>query len=332
VRTITTPQGRKDITLEEAETIKRTLGVPRRDAAESGIEDVTPAQVAAMLRPVLERLLTEIQRSFNYYRQTFKVQKVERLLISGGTSRLKSLPEFLMANLVGVRVELFDPLGTIQGWTDPRVAEQELLEDMAPQLVVAFGLALDRQPTRFNLLPAEVKIQQQMAIAKLALKVAVPVIVLILLGFYGTLGAQTVRYQKLFRNAKLQLAMMEPTIQKIRVYDTMLQSLNERRTLLEKAVGRQPLWAGVLKELSLITPEGIVLTQVALLPDAQPRQIRVKGEIFPTYTTVEVGFSQYQILLEESPFFDHVKPVSMRRDPYSATPKADFEVTCQLVY
>ncbi len=332
MRTVTTPTGRKDITLEEAETIKRTLGVPRRDAVESGIADVTPSQVAAMLRPVLERLLTEIQRSFNYYRQTFKVQKVERLLLSGGASRLKALPEFLTANLVDVRVELFDPLGAIQGWTDPRVAEQDLLEDMAPQLVVAFGLALDRQPNRFNFLPFEVKVQRKLDIAKLLLKVSIPVVVLIILGFYGTLAAQTVRYHTLFRNASMQLDTMESTAQKIRVYDAMFQSLTERKNLLEKAVGRQPLWAGVLKELSLITPDGIVLTEVSLLPDAQPRQARLKGEIYPTYTTVEVGFSQYQILLEDSPFFDAVRPVSMKRDPYSATPKASFELTCQLVY
>ena len=333
VRTITLPQGRYDITVQEGEQIKRQLGIPRKDSTEQPIEGLSVTQMLAMMRPVLERLLTELQRSLNNYRQTFKVQKINRLFLSGGGSRLKHLDEFLGANLSGIRVERLDPLSTIQGWSDPRAsAHQELLEHLAPHLAVAFGLALDQRKDRFNLVPPEVRLEERVALARLSVQVAFPVAALLFFGFCTMLRAQPAQYRTLIVNTQAQIAALQGQAQKIQLLDQMQQTMEQRKALLEKAVGRQPLWTGLLKELSHITPDDITLTEIAIVPAVQPRQLRIVGEIVPKFTSAEIAFAQYQISLEDSPFFENVKPVHMKKDPFSVTPKATFELTAQLTY
>ena len=333
VRTITLPQGRHDITLQEAEQMKRQLGIPRKDSTEQPIEGLNVTQILAMMRPVLERLLTELQRSLNYYRQTFKVQKINRLFLSGGGSRLKHLDEFLGANLSGIRVERLDPLSTIQGWSDPRASEhQELLENLAPHLAVAFGLSLDLRKDRFNLVPPEVKMEERLALARLSVQVAFPVTALIFFGFCTMLRAQPVQYRALIQNTKVQIAALAPQAQKIQLLDQMQSTMEQRKALLEKAVGRQPMWTGLLKELSHLTPDEITLSDIGIVPNSQPRQIRIVGEIVPKFTSAEIAFAQYQISLEDSPFFESVKSVTMKKDPFSVTPKATFELVAQLTY
>ncbi len=333
VRTITLPQGRHDITAQEAEGIKRQLGIPRKDSLEQPIEGLGVTQILAMMRPVLERLLTELQRSLNYYRQTFRVQKISRLFLSGGGSRLQHLNEFLAANLSGIRVERLDLLSTIHGWSDPRASEhQELLERLAPHLAVAFGLALDQRQGRFNLVPPEVKIEERLALARLSAQVALPVAALLFFGFCTMLRAQPVQYRNLIANTQAQIAALAPQAQKIQLLDQMQQTMEQRKALLEKAVGRQPLWTGMLKELGHITPEEIALTEIGVVPNTQPRRLRIAGEILPKFTSAEIAFAQYQISLEESPFFENVKPITMKKDPFSVTTKATFELTVQLTY
>lgn len=334
IRTITTESGRVTITIDEAERLKSTWGIPtKKDATnpDAKKEIVSIAQIAAMMRPVLERLMTEMKRSINYYRQAFKVNKIDRLFLTGGTSRLRNLDEYFSRNLVDVKIEKLDPLEVIAGWTDPRKSNQELLEKLVPNLATCFGIALEKKPA-VNLIPLEAKIQQKLELVKFALKITIPVLALLLSIFYATFYSQVTKYRKLVDSAHFAIAKLQPTIERIKEYDRMRQAIEERKALLEKAVGRQPVWSGALKELSLITPEGIILTRLSTVPETQPVKIRIEGDIYPTYTSIDLTLSQYMITLDESPFFVQVELVATTRDPYSPTPKASFELVCQLVY
>ena len=99
---------------------------------------------------------------------------------------------------------------------------------------------------------------------------------------------------------------------------------------MEKAVGAQPIWWGVLKELSVITPPEVILSEITTSEGKKPLQIRLVGEIFAKDTTVDLALSQYLLALDESPFFVRVKLVSTQTDMYSAVPRASFDIICQL--
>ena len=60
------------------------------------------------MRPFLERLLSEIRTSFDFYMTEFQIPKVEKIIMSGGGAGLKGLREFLAEDL-GIEIELADP-------------------------------------------------------------------------------------------------------------------------------------------------------------------------------------------------------------------------------
>lgn len=131
-----------------AEQLKRQYGLPMADALGTTASGIPLAEIAVMMRPAVERLVNEIQRSVDYYREKYKTGALQHIYLTGGGARLKNLEQVLTAKL-GVTTEPYDPFATLipKKWRyDERLAE------LAPQLGVAFGLALDRRK-ELNLLP-----------------------------------------------------------------------------------------------------------------------------------------------------------------------------------
>jgi type IV pilus assembly protein PilM len=94
-------------------------------------------KAAAAVEAVLSTLASEIRTSFDYY-ESQGSSSVAKIFLSGGGSQFAGLKE-LLTNLLGMEVQLWDPLRQIKsaGAIDPRK-----LADIASQLAVAVGLAL----------------------------------------------------------------------------------------------------------------------------------------------------------------------------------------------
>jgi len=131
------------------EAIQKELGLPF-DSAErvkkgEPMDGVDPADVAPILRTVTESLLLEIQKTFDFFKATAASDRIDRVLVSGGTSRVDGFVDRL-AERFGTPVELFDPFRKIQ--FDPKRFGIERVEDVAPTSAVAVGLALRRAGDR----------------------------------------------------------------------------------------------------------------------------------------------------------------------------------------
>jgi type IV pilus assembly protein PilM len=100
LRAIVVPgQGTIELTYEEAENLKQTHGIPF-GAEEAGHAGRIPlSAVSIMLRPTLERLARELWNSFDYCNEQFQGEAVTRLVLLGDGSRVRNLPEYLMAVL-----------------------------------------------------------------------------------------------------------------------------------------------------------------------------------------------------------------------------------------
>jgi len=127
------------------EAIQKELGLPF-DSAErvkkgEPVDGVDTTDAAPILRTVTENLLLEIQKTFDFFKATAASDRIDRVLVSGGTSRVDGFLERL-GERFNVPVELFDPFRKIQ--IDPRKLGIERLEDVAPTSAVAVGLALRR--------------------------------------------------------------------------------------------------------------------------------------------------------------------------------------------
>lgn len=336
-RSISTSTGPININAEDAERIKRQCGIPLEEEAKTefltdfGI--LSGEQISTMLRPTLERMVMEINRTFTYYASTFKTYPADELYLTGGNSRLKNLPQFLAHNLQGLKkVEPLNALKAAKTWKDNAVFKQELvMEQAAPHLSCAFGLCLG-SGGKINLLPAKEKLEQKAAFLSIILKISFPLILSLNLLYYAVSFIGARNYKKLIKDTTYEIKKLAPASTKAREYLEIKTKLDERKKLLEQASGSQPLWHGVFKELSNITPKEVILSKITMVENKEPKELRVAGKIFSKYTIVDLELSQYLMVLGDSPFFSNVQLVSSEQDMYSPIPAANFEIVCRMKY
>ena len=336
-KTVTLSTGTVTISADEAEKLKRNCGVPLQDEAKTEyLTDFGPfrgEQISAMLRPTLERLVMEINRTFSYYTKTFKSDLSDELYLTGGASRLKNLDKFLLFNLEGVqKVEILNYLKKIKGWADTGVLKQELMMEQAmPHMAVAFAICLGTGG-RVNVLPVKERVEQKALLLSLALKIGMPLLLLLTLGFYGLNWGNAVKYKMLVRSMDNEILRLAPQTQLIRDYLAMKSALDERERTLERAKGKQPYWWGLFKEFSNVIPPQVTIQKISFVSSKEPKEIRLTGKIFAKYSIVDLELSQFQLALEESPYFSRVELLPPEKDMYSAIPAANFEIICQLNY
>jgi cell division ATPase FtsA len=333
---INSPSGAMNVSPEEAEKLKRNIGIPLQDEAKvEFLTDYGPLkgeQLSALLRPTLERLVMEINRTVSYYIKTFKPENpIDEIYLTGGSSRLRNIEKFLLYNLEGVqKVEPLNIVRTVKGWADSGVFKQELMMEQAmPHLAVAFGLCLG-SGGKVNLIPAKEKLEQKAVLLSTALRIGFPLILLLSLIFYALNYGNALKYKILSNNLDSVMSRLEFSASQVKEYNGMKESLQQRKQLLETAKGKQPDWLGVFKELSHITPPGVILQKVYTTRGKTAQELRLVGKIFAKYSVVDIELSQYVLTLSDSPFFSHVELVLNKNDMYSPIPAADFEIVCQL--
>jgi len=120
------------LTFDQAEAVKRGLPLP---------EGIEQRDIAPILDTVSDILALEIQKTMDFYRATVEEGEsaVEKILVSGGGSKLKGLVDFLSRRFE-VPVEMFDPFRKIK--VDSRGFDPEYMREIVPEMAIAVGLAL----------------------------------------------------------------------------------------------------------------------------------------------------------------------------------------------
>jgi type IV pilus assembly protein PilM len=120
------------LTFDQAEAVKRGMPLP---------EGIEQRDIAPILDTVSDILALEIQKTMDFYRATVEEGEsaVEKILVSGGGSKLKGLVDFLSRRFE-VPVEMFDPFRKIK--VDARGFDPEYMREIVPEMAIAVGLAL----------------------------------------------------------------------------------------------------------------------------------------------------------------------------------------------
>jgi type IV pilus assembly protein PilM len=104
--------------------------------------DVSPEQVAAVLREASAQLVLEVRKTVDFYRATAPVEKLSRVVVSGGAYQAVGLVDLLSSEF-GAPVDVLDPFRRV---TKPSKA---IGADAAgPAYAVAVGLAMRQEGDR----------------------------------------------------------------------------------------------------------------------------------------------------------------------------------------
>ena len=114
---------------EHAELLKRGTSV----------EGIDFDQARPVLRAVTESLLLEIQKTFDFFRGTTGTDHIDKIVLSGGSSRVDGFAEML-GERFEAHIEEFDPFKAIA--FDAQKLGVDSRADAAPMAAVAVGLAL----------------------------------------------------------------------------------------------------------------------------------------------------------------------------------------------
>jgi type IV pilus assembly protein PilM len=131
------------------EAVQREMNLPF-DAAETlkkghAIDGATVDDALPVLRAMTDNVLLEVQKTFDFFKATAASDRIDRLILSGGASRVHGFGEMLQDRF-GTPIEDFDPFRRIA--VDTKKLSPEQREAIGSTGAVAVGLALRRAGDR----------------------------------------------------------------------------------------------------------------------------------------------------------------------------------------
>ena len=299
---LTSDRGKTQLSFEEAEKIKREVGIP------SGVEPriidgkVSTAQIRSMLMSPLEQLANEIERCFNYYREDTGGGKIGSITLFGGGSSLKGLAKYLSDSL-----ELNVTVGN--SFEDLPMEKSVLQgkENIANRMELAVSVALSEEKG-INLLPLEIKNEKVITFKRGIIEAVAVALILTLSFVYIGMDIKLNNIKKRTSVARMELSSLETQLRKA-----------EAAVLANKILIDEPQWEDVFTELSNILPNNIYLTNISM----QNNIMTIKGVVASEYG--EDILSEFIITLEKG-IFSSVKLVTSKE--LSEKNGTEFELTC----
>ena len=131
------------------EAVQKELNLPFESAeqAKKGqhVDGVNFEDVRPVLHAMTENVLLEIQKTFDFFKATAASDRIDRIVLSGGASRVDGFAESLQERFA-TTVETFDPFRRISFDTGKlNIADAE---NVLPTAAVAVGLALRKAGDR----------------------------------------------------------------------------------------------------------------------------------------------------------------------------------------
>lgn len=211
----------------------------------------------------VKQLGSEIDRSFGYYKAQFHIERIDRLVLYGGASKLINLDKFLSEDL-GLFVEIGNPLNGLL--FDQKAFAN--LEEFNSFFALAIGVALNSGAVkRINLLPLELRKDTKLQTKKLLFKV-VPLLVFCLLAWvYLNIVSKE---KKLSKEKIVQEEII--TIWKNQ------QDLEKKHKFLNSIYSVQESWLKIFKGISQTIPEGVWLNSIQLEPTAKKLVLEGAGQ------------------------------------------------------
>ncbi len=251
------------------------------------------SQVASALSPILENLFAEIRRSLNYYRSQPGGAEITKVILSGGSARLKNLEKFLSQRL-RVPVEIADPLSQIK--YDPTTFK---LEEILPSLSVVVGLALraiELGEIRISLLPQIVRervlIRARRRNLMIAAGLGATIIFLIGLLFLQRLQQKETR----LNYVEAELEKVKEIVPKVKKLKREKAAAEKREKVITGLLTEKARWLDVLLEMTRVFPSSVWLKSLSL-PAKDSASISAQA------SSVE-AVSNLMVRLKSSPYFE----------------------------
>jgi len=295
-------------------------------------------QVSQIIKIELGKLVNELQLSFNSYQAQFLEEKIDRIVLSGGTAKLKNLDKFLSANLK-VPLEIEKPLDKILVEPYLKKKKYEKLHLFSPSLNIATGLALG-EGKGISFSPAK---EKRARLVRRTISVLLPsvwflALFLLLTTGYNFLGQKATTYQQELQSKRDEIAYLQPKVD--RAY-SLMRDLDKGGQHYKSIIGlreRGIPWVHILAQFSQNIPKKAWLWELSTeerLTDTPLEEaslfLTIKGSIKREGLADDLSLIEFIKRLEESPYFERVWLQSTQRNPRYEEKVIDFTIAAHLL-
>lgn len=342
-------EGESHLLFERAERIKGEVGIPSEtDPDEITDESIKRPKVTVLIRPVLERMAVEIGRSLDYYKSQFNVDRIDRLLLTGGGANLKNIGPYLAAEL-RLPVELFNPLKELL--FDSKKIALQTLDETGCIFTVATGTALPG-PKRIELLPARRPFVDKTRMVKWIPLFAPLITLLFFLGIVWNMDGQVAALQAERDSKMARVTAIETLRTKMTLLKEKEGKLKQELSLFPSLIAVGVPHPEVLREVSRMIPSNVTLTQLEVQAGAKPpkkqsqapkpqagefekggeRELFLNGIVFGSDLQCLTALAQIIERLEGSPLFKNARLVSAEEIKSYNQPGAKFEIISNIAF
>ena len=117
------------------------LSFDQAEALKKGerVDGAAPENLQPILQVVSENIAMEIQKTFDFFRATSSEDRLDRIFLCGGTSKVQGLRD-LLSERFEAGVEMLNPFNSVT--YNPRDFDPDFINDVSPSAAIAVGLAV----------------------------------------------------------------------------------------------------------------------------------------------------------------------------------------------
>ena len=243
-----------DVQIDEAEALKRRADISSTDPL--------VARAGQVVRDRVAPLVEEIRGSLDYYMAQSQSVVIDRLLVTGGGSRMAGLMERLQSQ-VGARVEPGRPLAGMRIGRQIGLDQADLADNEA-LLTVPVGLALAGEQRkgvrRINLVPREVAAVREARKQTVLAGTGVAAMGALLLGLWASQASKIDDERQAVAANKQETERLQREVATLGDTIKLDAELDERRAQVQTALSTDVAWTKLFNEIATVLPNDVWLT------------------------------------------------------------------------
>ena len=265
-------------------------------------------EIFDMVRPAVDRLVRQVERTFEHYTVTLGNESVGKVYISGTINTYTPLVDYI-GDQLGVDTNVFDPLDPA-GIPFLGAVPPESVTERAP-FALALGLALSDNTRTPNLIFTCKDKEKQASITRInrGIFVAFMFAVVFCLGIFWWLENSVDQKKATIAQLQQQVAQYSPCVDQTLILQMAAKAQKSQQSLKENSKKYQAM--AVVGELSTLTLSNIRLLSITAdlgsLPEdkskSAEKSLVVDGIILGDYRRLEASLARYMMRLESSPIF-----------------------------
>jgi len=330
--------GTPALTMDEGKNIVRSLDPdsPPLRATDAGYA-LEKDDIFEMIRPALERLVRQVERTVEHYAATMPGDRISRIFVSGAMNIYPPIIEYVGMQL-GMASEVLDPLSEFDPASAPDMDGDNCIAERiacGPALGIAFS-GNDHTP---NLMFTYKDKEREASISRINMAVfaVFMIVVLICSGVFVFQNHAIAQKKKVIAGMDSRMADIGPTVDRTELKN-MAAKVNQRRQL-SKVYGERYLGMVLISELVELTPAKIRFIDLKInlgpvpaeapgsaavnaaktageAPKAPQEEVIVEGLILGDRQLFETSLAGYVMALEASPLFRQVTVQKSSVEPF----------------